>query len=92
MVRVRNPTPWFVLVNNETSPVGVPEPPLGATETFNVTGDPCVPLIELGTSVVVVALNVTVFHLLKRLVTLTDPRPVARSKPVAAWYFAEAVP
>ena len=69
---------------SETSPVGVPEPPLGATETFKVIGDPCVPPIQFGPSVVVVALKVTVFHLFTKLATFTEPRPVARSNPVVA--------
>jgi hypothetical protein len=49
-----------------------------------VIGEPCVPLIELGPKVVVVALKVTVFHLFTRFETFTDPRPVAKSKPEVA--------
>ena len=67
-------------VSRKTCPVGVPEVAL----TFPVMlpdTDAAVPEIELGLMVTVVAVPVTagVVHLLMRLVTFTEPRPVAKS-------------
>jgi hypothetical protein len=70
------------LVERVTSPVGIPLLPI--TVTFTVTGDPCTTLlmglVELfRSSVVVVALNVIAAQAFARLVTLTEPSPVAKS-------------
>jgi hypothetical protein len=71
---------------SETSPVGVPVAgAFAATVMLNGTGCPCVKAVELfRVSVVVLALTTAVCHWLRRLVTLTEPRPVVSSYPVPA--------
>src|SRR6266436_9781739 len=87
--RVALPIPPFTEVGtiSETSPVGVPD--VEVTVTFAVTAVPCVMVTvdvpPLTVRVVVVAWKVPAAsgHCVARLATFTEPRPVARSYPVA---------
>jgi hypothetical protein len=79
-VRLNPSTFSPVLVRSETPPVGVPLPLLGATLPDTVTDCPCDRLlVGLRPSVVLVGRKLTVFHLLSKLATFTEPRPVAKS-------------
>src|SRR6266478_1247501 len=87
--RVALPIPPFTEVGtiSETSPVGVPD--VEVTVTFAVTAVPCVMVTvdvpPFTVRVVVVAWKVPTAsgHCVARLATLTEPRPVAKSYPVA---------
>src|SRR6266446_5203326 len=84
------PMPPFTVVGaiSATSPVGVPD--VEVTVTFAVTAVPCVTLTvdvpPFTVRVVVVEWKVPTAsgHCVARLVTLTEPRPVARSYPGSA--------
>ena len=88
-LRVKGPMPVWPLALapvwgiNETSPVGVPPPPV--TLAVKLTGCPCtidtsvkgeLGLVSVSDVVVVVKLEVQLFT---KLATLTVPNPVARS-------------
>ena len=84
------PMPPFTEVGaiSETSPVGVPD--VEVTVTFAVTAVPCV-MVTVDVPPFTVRLVVVPWkaptasgHCVRRLVTLTEPRPVARSYPVEA--------
>jgi len=71
------------LTTIDTSPVGVPVPVCGETVKVKLAGDPCVignAVVEASVVELAVPLDVpAVFQLLIKFVTLTDPRPEARS-------------
>src|SRR5208282_4025036 len=74
---------------NETSPVGVPAPEVGATFILKFTFAPWPMFTGVGLVEVIVIVDgvkfvVTVCQLFTRLVAFTDPSPVARSYPAVA--------
>src|ERR1700694_1148203 len=87
---VESPIPPFTVVGamSPTSPLGVPEN-VEVTVTFTVTAVPCVigagDVVPFTVRLVVVAwkLPTASGHCVARLVTLTEPSPVAKSYPVA---------
>ncbi len=67
--------------------MGVPVPVLAATVTFTATfsAEPCLmPVVGESVRVVVVPMVDAVPHVVARLFTLTEPRPVAMSYPAVA--------
>jgi hypothetical protein len=73
---------------SETSPVGVPVPEEGATVMLTLTACPCVSVMGLvagvveSERVVVEGVKLTEVQLFTRFAALTEPNPVAMSKPV----------
>src|SRR5580700_12223323 len=71
-------------VKSSTKPVGVPVPEVGLTVPLTLTPSPCVMLTAappLREKVVVVGRKAADVQLERRLPTLTEPSPVAKSKP-----------
>src|SRR5258708_4649366 len=66
---------------------------LGVTSTWMLTEEPCMIVVGLMlTRVVVLGVKVADAQFVTRLVTFTEPRPVAKSYPALLWYWALAVP
>jgi hypothetical protein len=88
--KLKPPMPWLLPLgppSNEISPVGVPTPDCGFTVTLKFTNCPCVIVVGVRLfSVVVEGREVTELHCVTRLFAFTEPKPVARSYPVAALY------
>lgn len=81
MLSVTNNCDWLAgkveSVRMATSPVGVPEPEVGATEVVTVIAVPCATLVLDRRSVVVVGLNAIEFQLFTSALASTEPRPLA---------------